>query len=69
MKFCKNCGIEIDTQEGENYCADCDLLMANDDKAGLRRRRTKMRRKEREQVLKDLGLRKVYGSLGGVYWE
>jgi len=33
-----------------------------------RDRRNRLRR-EREQALRDLGLKKVKGALGGTYWE
>lgn len=34
-----------------------------------RRDRRNWRRREREQCLRDLGLTKVKGTLGGTYWE
>jgi len=32
-------------------------------------RKRRERRRDREQALKDLGLVKVRGALGGTYWE
>jgi hypothetical protein len=42
-------------------CQDC--------KARAKTRLANTRRKERDQVMRDLGLVKVRGALGGVYWE
>ena len=64
MKFCKTCGIEIFTKDGENYCASCDEAMADGKKV-----RRALARRERESMLRSLGLVKVRGQLGGVYWE
>ena len=35
----------------------------------IRRVERKAKRRAREQTLRDLGLTKVRGALGGVYWE
>ena len=63
MKFCESCGVEIATRDGENRCTVCE--------GGNKPKRTKARsqRKARESVLESLGLVKVRGALGGVYWE
>lgn len=65
MKICKNCGIEISTKDGDNYCQDCDS--ASPKKLAANRRKNS--RKERESIMRDLGLTKVRGVLGGTYWE
>ncbi len=65
MKFCSVCGDEIGTRDGENVCPECERVA--DHKAKLAKRRAQ--RKARESVLQDLGLVKVRGALGGVYWE
>lgn len=62
MKFCEMCGDEIATKDGENRCADCD------GKARASAKR-KAQRKAREDVMRSLGLVKVRGAMGGVYWE
>ena len=59
MKVCEKCGDEICTKDGDNCCEACD---------GKRVRRNAIRR-EREQAMRDLGLVKVRGALGGTYWE
>ena len=64
MKFCKTCGVEICIPDGENYCASCQEARGQ-----AKRARAKRARQERESVLRDLGLVKVRGALGGTYWE
>ena len=70
MKVCENCGIEHDGRDGETLCPKCDNCESD---AALKRRRTSRRaglnRRAREQCLRDCGLVKVRGALGGVYWE
>ena len=61
MKVCKECGIEFDGLDGDNTCKDC--------KRKHNRARARANRKARESVMRDLGLVKVRGALGGVYWE
>lgn len=65
MKVCQSCGIEISTRDGENSCSKCEALSA----AGVKRLSRKRVKKEREDVLESVGLIKVKGALGGVYWE
>jgi uncharacterized Zn finger protein (UPF0148 family) len=65
MKVCEVCGIEISTKDGDNQCSRCDL---NEPKAKMKGVRSRQRR-EREAVMRSLGLVKVRGSLGGTYWE
>jgi hypothetical protein len=67
MKFCENCSTEIDTRDGENLCRACED--AEGDKRKLKNRRAKMRRREREAILRSCGLVKVRGAMGGTYWE
>lgn len=43
-------------------CPRCDEWIA-------RRNRKNTARRERDQAMRDLGLVKVKGSLGGTYWE
>lgn len=35
----------------------------------LKLKRKNLRRRERDQAMRDLGLKRVKGSLGGTYWE
>lgn len=68
MKFCNICGDEIWTKDGENTCRSCeDAQDAKNAKATLAKRRKA--RQAREGIMRDLGLVKVKGAMGGVYWE
>jgi len=66
MKVCENCGIEIDGKDGDNLCHVCE---AAEDKKTLARQRAKNRRREHDAIMRDCGLVKVRGALGGTYWE
>lgn len=61
MKVCADCGKEIGTRDGVNRCNDC----AKSSKKAT----AKARRKEREDIMRSMGLVKVKGALGGTYWE
>lgn len=62
MKVCEVCGADIDgTKDGENRCS------RHED--SQRVSKAKRQRKVRDQVMRDLGLVKVRGALGGTYWE
>jgi len=65
MKVCERCGEEIYTKDGENKCPECEGLA----KKKLKAAEARERRRERDQVMRDLGLTKVRGAMGGVYWE
>ena len=67
MKVCENCGSENVGQDGENLCKKCDAC--NGDRKQLANRRQSTKRRKRDQVLRDCGLVRVRGALGGVYWE
>ena len=65
MKVCGRCGDEIDTRDGQNLCSRCERAKdLRDGTGGTRRRRL-----QRERFLRDLGLTKVRGAMGGTYWE
>ena len=66
MKFCETCATEIATKDGDNLCRDCDERQAYGKK---RRNGANSQRRLREQAMRDLGLVKVKGALGGTYWE
>ena len=66
MKVCEKCGLEIGTRDGENVCRDCDGTEGRRRGAAVR---AKANRQAREAVMQSLGLVKVKGALGGVYWE
>lgn len=66
MKVCANCGIEIDGKDGENMCDQCDQAESKKKMVYLRR---KNGRKIIDKMLKDMGMTRVKGALGGVYWE
>lgn len=60
MKVCQRCGEEIATRDGENTCpGGCKLK---------KEKRSRSRR-ERDQAMEALGMTKVRGAMGGVYWE
>jgi len=61
MKVCETCGDEIGTKDGENKCDDCER--------NRKRKAAAQRRRERDQVMRDCGLVKVRGAMGGTYWE
>jgi DNA-directed RNA polymerase subunit M/transcription elongation factor TFIIS len=65
MKFCNNCGDEIFTKDGENECQRCDEATRKERKA----QRRKAARRDRDSVMRSLGMTKVTGALGGTYWE
>lgn len=62
MKVCSRCGEEISTKDGDNLCSACEL-------AEGRKIKRSLSRKQREAILRDCGLVKVRGALGGTYWE
>ena len=64
MKFCEICGDEIDTRDGHNQCASCEET----EKKHVRGKRRALK-KAREQAMRDMGLVKVRGAMGGIYWE
>ena len=64
MKVCRLCGAEFDGKDGENACRECE-----ETRSKARRARARANRKAREDVYASLGLTKVRGALGGVYWE
>ena len=61
MKVCETCGDEIGTRDGENNCERCER--------DAKRAKANKRRRERAAVMRDLGMVRVRGALGGVYWE
>ena len=63
MKVCDICREEIYTKDGVNRCTKC--MRASQGKKKLLRRNASVR----DQVMKDLGLVKVRGAMGGVYFE
>jgi len=63
MKVCKTCGEEIYTKDGDNECRTCE------DAGQKKRSRRKQQRLDQDEVMRDLGLTKVRGALGGMYWE
>ncbi len=64
MKVCARCGEEIDTKDGENTCpGGCKR------KKDGKFRSAKLTRKERDDLMADLGMVRVKGALGGHYYE
>lgn len=64
MKFCSKCGELYDGLDGDNVCISCKRIRTRE-----QRNRATANRRARESVLRDLGLVKVRGALGGVYYE
>lgn len=64
MKVCAKCGEEIYTKDGENVCDACEEDIQTSNKKSK-----KLSRKAKHQLLTDLGLVRVRGALGGVYYE
>jgi hypothetical protein len=67
MKVCQICECEIDTKDGDNKCFTCENQTAI--KAKARRKEAATRRKLHREVMESLGLVRVRGALGGVYFE
>ena len=65
MKVCNVCGEEFAGRDGENTCLSCE----REARSKAKRARARANRRAREDVLSSLGLVKVRGALGGVYWE
>jgi hypothetical protein len=60
MKVCSKCGREIATKDGENTCPNgCKRV----------RKGTGLTAKQRHEIMRDLGLVRVRGAMGGVYYE
>ena len=57
MKVCEICGDEIYTRDGENRCHECDSEI----KAKKRKEKSN-RRRERDGVMRSLGIVKVRGA-------
>ena len=66
MKVCEDCGVEIYTKDGGNKCPTCEDRAADGKKPATQARR---KRSGIDQAMRDLGLVKVRGVLGGTYWE
>lgn len=74
MKTCENCGIEIGTKDGDNLCGECEAIemrCSSDRERNIawRKQRNKQNRRAKEAAMLSLGLVKVRGAMGGVYWE
>lgn len=65
IKTCDTCGTQIGAGEDRELCLWCSRL--NPSKSAKERRRRN--KSIRESVLRDLGMVKVRGALGGTYWE
>ena len=62
MKVCEKCGNEIATKDGDNTCSKCENRKTKSKAASKARR-------ERDEVMRSMGMTKVRGAMGGVYWE
>jgi len=66
MKCCANCNVEIFTLDGDNLCGECEM---NENRKNKRNAAAKTRRREMAEVMESLGLKRVKGACGGVYYE
>lgn len=64
MKVCKECGTEISTKDGINICPSCAIGV----KSGAVTFANRQDKKQREEILLDMGLTKVQGSFGGIFF-
>lgn len=62
MKCCEVCGEEISTKDGDNRCAEHEETQRVSKK--VRRKRI-----DRDAIMRDLGMTRVRGALGGTYYE
>ncbi len=62
MKFCEVCGKEISTRDGKNRCPSCE-------NRSKRNKRAIEQRRAKHEALTSLGLIRVRGKLGGIYYE
>ena len=60
MKICEKCGDEIFTKDGENRCKDCEKK---------KRKKNTLTSKQKDDIMASMGLTKVRGAMGGVYYE
>ena len=58
-----------DFMSGYNIIAFCDSTTSDAVLAEVRRLRHNKGRRERDQAMRDMGIVKVRGALGGTYWE
>jgi hypothetical protein len=69
MQVCRLCGEEV-CGDGVTYCRSCASIADMRDKDARRRRNAaKARRRQMASALRDCGLVRVRGALGGEYWE
>lgn len=69
MKVCAKCGEEISTRDGENLCNACESNDIADVKRAERNRKARERRRAIHDIMDSLGLKRVRGAMGGVYYE
>ena len=48
---------------------DVDFMIRMDARDDVRRLKARIARRERDTLLREMGMVKVRGSLGGTYWE
>jgi uncharacterized Zn finger protein (UPF0148 family) len=60
MKVCEKCGDEIFTKDGENRCKDCEKK---------KRKKNTLTAAQKRDIMESLGLERVVGARGGVYYE
>lgn len=66
MKVCERCESMIDGRDGENRCTRCEGLA---ERKRITNAKAKVRRDSIRSAMESLGLVRVRGALGGIYWE
>jgi hypothetical protein len=61
-------GADNDPMEGNCFIPD-PVIMAEETRKKNNRIKNNRMRRDRDQAMRDLGLTRVKGMLGGVYWE
>ena len=69
-KVCDLCGNEHDGRDGDNRCPDCEAIDEMPRPVAVRAvTRAKRNRAAYAEIMRSMGLVRVTGALGGVYWE
>jgi hypothetical protein len=70
VKVCEQCGREISTRDADNRCEACEELSGRtDQQAKAKRRKARQRRQAMRDAMESIGLVRVRGAMGGVYYE
>lgn len=61
--------LKVQLVYAEARAYDNDFIMRLQARDDIKRLKTRIARREREEAYRDLGMKKVKGSLGGTYYE